>query len=550
MQARTIPMALVSLALASGVALAEDGRRTGAAPTLHGELALSLGDAIKMGLENNLDVEVQRHEPLIAGEDVDIAWGVFDPEFFSELFYVDRRTPEANPLLAGGTGGTVAIRIDRSLPEGEGGLRGELPLLGTEYSLGFSGNETTTNNAFAATLLPQNASGLSLSVTQPLLRDLIWNRSWTTVQSNKISAQASLEGFRTEVMDVVESIEKAYWDLVANDDQVRVAEKSLETSQALLEQTQTQYEVGVVSKVEVVESEAGVAEREFSLIQARNTYRNSQDVLIDLVLGAGLRAESSLEITPTERPDDYIPYEIDVQAAVAKAFESRPELAEARREIERQQVQLKFAKNQRLPALDFVVDWGPQGIAGALNPNSALCQGTFGPPPAECFDIPPPATGFGDTFDTWGAAQSLTVGGRLSVPIPNRSARGTVSKTELELRRAKTLARRVEQNIVIEVRERARNLEAAQEGIEAAERRRIAAEEQLRAERIRLEYGESTPFDVLLRERDLVEAENQKIGALQVYRNSVTELDRAQGTILANRNIRIDQVSDLRLDVR
>jgi outer membrane protein TolC len=91
-----------------------------------------------------------------------------------------------------------------------------------------------------------------------------------------------------------------------------------------------------------------------------------------------------------------------------------------------------------------------------------------------------------------------------------------------------------------------RNLLSAQEGIEASEREVVAAAEQLRAERIRLEYGESTPFDVLLREEDFVDAEARKIGAFQTYRSSVTGLDRFQGTILRNRNISIDQASRLR----
>jgi outer membrane protein TolC len=91
-----------------------------------------------------------------------------------------------------------------------------------------------------------------------------------------------------------------------------------------------------------------------------------------------------------------------------------------------------------------------------------------------------------------------------------------------------------------------RALRDAQQGIEAARRQTVAAGEQLRAERIRLEYGESTPFDVLLRESDFVQAENREIGAFQVYRTAVTALDRAQGTILRNNNVEIDAVRAFR----
>ena len=151
-----------------------------------------------------------------------------------------------------------------------------------------------------------------------------------------------------------------------------------------------------------------------------------------------------------------------------------------------------------------------------------------------------------DDFFSADGAKQWSAGARLTIPLGNRSGRGGVTKAELELRKARTAVRRLEQQIVIEVREAVRNLRSAQQGIEAAERRRVAAREQHRAEQIRLEHGESTPFDVLLREEQLVEAQSQKIGALQVYHTSVAELDRAQGTILEDRGVVIEDALPLR----
>ena len=73
-----------------------------------------------------------------------------------------------------------------------------------------------------------------------------------------------------------------------------------------LEQTQIQYQVGVISKVDVAEAEAGVAEREFGLIVATNLYRNTMGELIDLVLGPNLTADSRIVIEPTDRPEEAI----------------------------------------------------------------------------------------------------------------------------------------------------------------------------------------------------------------------------------------------------
>ena len=178
-------------------------------------------------------------------------------------------------------------------------------------------------------------------------------------------------------------------------------------------------------------------------------------------------------------------------------------------------------------------------------------MGLFVPP--GCMPAPSMSIGgYGDTFREPGRffgrnpAEQWSARAVISIPFPNTTARAGVSRAELELRRARVLKRRTEQDVILQIRRSARTLKASQEGIEAAERRQAAAQEQLRAEQIRLEYGESTPFDVLLREEDLVSAEQGYIDAFQAYRISLTSLDRAQGTILRNRNVEIDRVAPLR----
>ncbi|HEB89449.1 MAG TPA: hypothetical protein ENI85_07760, partial [Deltaproteobacteria bacterium] len=154
-----------------------------------------------------------------------------------------------------------------------------------------------------------------------------------------------------------------------------------------------------------------------------------------------------------------------------------------------------------------------------------------------------PDSAYGDStedFFTGSGADNYSVKGVFSIPFPNTTARKRVLKRDLELRRSKTRRLRLEQSIILEVRGAARLLLASAQGIDAAERRRLAAEEQLRAERIRLEHGESTPFEVLQRESDLVEAESQKINALQSYRSAEVGLDRAEGTILDFYDVVID----------
>ncbi len=496
-------------------------------PNASRTMRLSLDESIRLALQNNLDVEVQRFTPLIAGERETEAWGAYDPEFFAEFGYSDIEQPSSFLLNDLDPDDTLS-KFDSY--DGFGGFRGLLPYLSSEYIFQFNGERTTTNLPIQS-FSPEYRSSFSLSLSQPLLRGLIWNEAWTRVKTSRIRYDESLENFRRRVMDTVQEVEDAYWNLIATGEQRRVARKSLETANALLSQTEIQFEVGVVSKVEVVEAEAGVADRDFNLIVADNLYRTAQDRLINLILGTGLTADSTLHIEPSDPPKDYVIYHVDAEQATRRAFEQRPELKIADDAIERQKLELKFAKNERLPGLDLQFSYGNRGLAGKRNGAAGVGLRTGD---------------FGDTYDdflTGGAADQIMARALLTIPIPNTAARSQVSQSELALRRATVERRRLEQNIILEVRKAVRDLTSSQEGIEAAQRASAASAEQLRAEKIRLEYGESTPFEVLLREEDFVQAESREIDAIRSYRTSVTGLSRAQGSILANHNIAIDEIS-------
>jgi len=575
--ARHLLAALLSFGLALP-AFAEDPPDTaapettpvpgGLQPDLRGELALSLHDAIAMGIENNLDVEIVRHDPLIAQQEHRIARGAHDPNLYGTFDYESRETPIASALQAGG-------RLVERETTGSAGLVGLIPKLGWTYDLAFTGRRITTTSSISE-LSPEYNSGITGSITMPILKGFLWGQAWTQVKISGLGSEIAQEQFRQQLMDVVRGIADAYWDLAAQKENRAVANKSLETSRALLGQTNAQYEVGVVSRVEVTESEAGVADREFRQIGADNRYLTAQDTLIDAVLGPYLTPSSSLKVIPTDKPEEYTTFELDREESARKAFEKRPELEIARRQVEQTQISLKFARNQRLPQLDLVGAYGYRGLAGATNPAEPIFGGVSQiqpvTEPAAINGVPGTLTTFqqvpvldsqgkrirqpvnvgrtfsstDDDFFSADGAKAWTGGARFSIPLGNRAGRGGVDRAHLELRKARTFLRRLEQQIIIDVRKSVRDLRSAQLGIEAAERRRVAAQEQHRAEQIRLEHGESTPFDVLQREEDLVEAQSQKIGALQIYHSSVASLDRAQGTILEDRGVIIEEARPLR----
>jgi len=510
--------------------------RAASLPIHDGVLDLSLADAVRLAIQRSLDVELLRFDPLEAKETYGAAWGAYDPQLYGQGGYNNIETPTASQIL-----GTLVL--NQKDWAGEAGFRGLIPWLGGSYQAGYHGTEIVTNNRISQ-LSPEFDTGFLAQVQLPLLRGLFWSPAWTIVRTTRIGVALSQHQFETELMDVVRNTEDAYWALIAAQDARRVAEKSLETAKALMDQTQAQFEVGVVSKVEVVQAEAGVADREFNLIRAQAVERNTQDALIDTVLGPYLEPDTDLTVNATDRPEEVTVREVSAAAATEHAMARRPELALARKEIERRKIEVAAASNDRLPQLDVVGTYGKAGLAGRTNPD---CLNFTSPGP--CPDIPQIPPRFDDANDhlfDGRSAESYTVQGILSIPLGNNTARHEHDKAQLELRRSETSLKRVEQSIVSDVRRAARNLRSAVEGIEAADRGQVAAQEQLRAERIRLEHGESTPFDVLQREEDLVRAQAQKILAEQAYHNAITALDRAQGTILERHDIVVEDAETLR----
>jgi outer membrane protein TolC len=500
-----------------------------AGPPDSGQLPLSLRDAIARALERNSDIELFRYDPAIADYQHRAAWGAHEPTFYGTIDHRDASLPVAQVFQGFGF-------LLEEETQGATGVRGVLPLLGWQYDFGYSGSRNETSSTIAS-LNPEFRSNLTFAATAPLLRGFLYGQPWVGVRLAGKGSEIAHQNFRRNLMDVVRGTEDAYWGLSAAARNFEVAKKSLETSRALLKQTQAQFQVGVVSKVEVTEAEAGVAQREFLLIQAENFYRNAQDRVIDIVFGPALTPTSSLEIVVADSPENYEKVQVDAAMATEKALANRPELLVAERQVEAQRIRTKFARNQRLPQLDVVASYGTHGLAGV---GQAITFGTT--------TIPAPVgvpDQFGDTHDQFfqgDDSRTWTAGARVSVPIGNTTARSNVRIAEIELHKAETFVDRQRQAIVAEVRDAVRNLQSAVQGIEAAERRRLAAAEQHRAEQIRLEHGESTPFDVLQREEDLVEAESQKIAALRVYHASVVALDRAQGTLLEDRGIAVEGV--------
>jgi outer membrane protein TolC len=492
---------------------------------------LTLLEAIRLSLENNLEIQMARYEPLLSEERITEAVGVYDPLLFTNYQKSEDQVPVASTFLNISAGEAVNS-VETEEWVFDAGFSGVLPM-GLEYSSTFENNKTKTDSA-GSTLSPEYNSRWVSLVTLPLLKNLVTNDFSITVARSRTASDRTLADFQARLTDLIVSTEADYWELAASIANTRVAQKSLQTATELLEQTRVQYEVGVVSRVEVVQSEAGVAEREFALIGAENRERRAHDKLLNTILAPSERVYKERRVRP--EPALFRDYDVDIDVAVNKALELRPELLSAREIVTDAELQLRLADNQVLPEFNLIGRYQWDGQSGSVtdlsdmrDPNNEISRST--------------GRSRWDTVDEFLEAsgnRSYTIGAEFSIPLGNNTAEARATQRRIELRRSITSYRRAEQTVILDVRDAVRNLRSSIEGIQAAERNRVAQAESLDAEQERQRLGDSTPFQVLEREEDLQEAERQLIFSLQVHRNAIAALDRAQGTLLDNLNISVE----------
>jgi HAE1 family hydrophobic/amphiphilic exporter-1 len=184
--------------------------------------------------------------------------------------------------------------------------------------------------------------------------------------------------------------------------------------------------------------------------------------------------------------------------------------------------------------MDLVASYTIRGLAGELE--------STGLP----FNIPVsvPSSLNGGLGNSWSNLfdqkfPDLVVGVSFDVPIGRREARAQVAGAEADRRRIATTMAGVQERIAAEVLNAATALDTAAGRIQAARAGLVAAQTQLRAEQDRFAAGLSTNFFVLTRQNDLAAAQLAEISALTDYRKAQTELSRAKGSLLEDRNIRI-----------
>lgn len=481
-------------------------------------LRLSLDDAIHTSVRQNLGIELQRYDYRMAGESLIFQYGLYDWYATSRLAFGFSATPGASRFDTGSTRNVTAnFGVTQTVPTGG------------NYTFSFN-NSRTSRDFFGTIISPSYSSSLGLSVTQPLLRDFgvdITNRN-IYIARNTLGINQEL--FRTVLMDTASGVEQAYLDLVYARQFVDVVKESLFLARDQARITQIRIDVGASAPLDILQPRVQIATSEEALIAAVANVRDAEDRLRQLLnLPPG---EWDRPIIPSDTVG-YTPMTINVESAVSRAYELRPEVREANLTTESRRIIRNYARNQVLPRVDLTAGYNAAGIAGTALPTDPIS----GQPTGLTSTNYPHALNQvlqGD-FPGW------SVGFNLAVPLLNIGARAEARRAELDLDRSSTAEANTKQGIAVQVRAAARAVDTSSKEITASRAAREAAEQNLDAERKRYENGMTTNFQVLQIQQQLSDARARELQALVAYNKNVAAYHRAVGDLLDVRNITLDE---------
>ena len=442
--------------------------------------ALSLREAVLQALEHNPSLKAQRLVPEIRKAAVSEELGFLDPQLAAEASH----TWPAAPLTAGS---------------------------GAEAGLSLTLATGTSVGASLGAGWDPVSSAYDVEVTQSLLAGGRLSANLARVRQARLDVLASQHELRGFTESLVAGVQQAYWDHHLALRQREIYRESLSLAERQLEESRIRAQVGQIAPIELAAPRAEVVSRREAL---REGEKRVETTRLSLLLrlhspgadapGTGLDAPVRLADSPAPvGPLDELP------GHVALGLRRRPELLQARLELERGELEVARTRNGLLPRLDAFISFGGTGYAAA----------------------------FGDTFSAAAQDSSLSAGLSLELALGNRAAKARVQQAKFSRDQAVESVRALERTVEVDVR--AAWLEAgfAAERVSTSAELRSLQEQTLSAETEKFRIGASTTFLVAQAQRDLLASQLSEAQAAVQYQLAVVTLYRLEGTLLERSGI-------------
>jgi outer membrane protein TolC len=488
--------------------------------------AISIDEAVKLGLEQNLGIQIQRYDPQIQDTAVSQARSFWSPQISATLSKQSQSQAVTNSLAGGAnsiTNGNLftGASLSQTLP------------WGASYTANWNNQRLTTNNLFT-TFSPQIASNVNFQFSQPLLRNFSIDAIRNQVALTKKGRELSDIQLDSVIVQTTRAVRNAYWDLSASINNLKAQQESLALSQQSLSDNRKRVEIGTLAPIDIVQAQAEVASNEQGVIIAEAQIKQAQDNLRALILDPAVADF----FTTTFEPSDAAPFQeqaIDIDGAVRNALDKRADLRSAKNSVERSDIDIRYLRNQILPDINAQAAYITRGVGGvqlsSLSPDDVLA-GNFNRRVLANRGF---GSVLGDVFQN--AYPDWTVGVQIAYPLGSSTAHANLARARLEYQQSQTQLKNIQMQISTQVREAGRNVQTNQKRVQSARASRELQEKKLEAEEKKQAAGMSTSFFVFQAQRDLAQARTLEIQAIADYNKSMVDFEAIQLAPLAGSNL-------------
>lgn len=477
------------------------------------ERKLSLEEAIKIAVERNLDIQLQRITVNDRQIGIDLATVQYEPTLSlnTSRDSQSRASNDANEGSAGATITTSSGSYSATFSKNE--------RYGLNWSIsagdGFA--ESDAQNSFGKTF----GGNMTFNVEQQLLRGFsldpeVMRNDEYVAESNLAIAKTDLQ---TRLVNVLQTVEDAYWDLVSAKEQAKVARQSLDLAQQLYEQNRIKIDVGTMAPIELVNAEAQVASREVDIINADSAVLAAEDRL-KTVLNLPVSEWTQTMIPTDELTTDAI--ETNFERDLGTAMTARPEIISDMESERQAQIGLKVARNELLPTLSISGRYQVSGNASPI-PIGQDENGNFIFSTVSNNEVWEEI--INQDLPSWNVTLAATIR-----PF-NKQGRLNKARAEMTLRQNAVNADQTRLLILQDVRAAIRDLQSGFKAIQASENSLKFQRENLKAEEQKFKNGLSTNYEVQQAQNSLATAESNLINSRVTYRKNVVNYYKALGTL-------------------
>ncbi len=491
-----------------------------------GIASLTTQDVVRLLLENNRELIVGRGIPRSSFYSTESLKRPFQLNLHGGGTISHTTSPSSNVLA--GAASLVQLAHDYNV-----GLDQVLPT-GTAYTIDFDFNRLSSNSVFYV-FNPAYNGTIRYRITQHLMRDFGRLVNTHEIRIARNNQKISELDFELQIIDQVTTALESYWDIVFAAEDVKVKRRSLDLALKTLHDNRAQVRIGTMAAIDLAQAEAEAATRSEDLVVSQYTLDKLQDEMkkqISRQLDPGIVLAHLNLVEQVTRPGGIVLPPLN--EAVQLALQNRCEVKQTDHDIDNQDINVRFMKNQKRPVVDVSGEFSHAGLGGTQTIRSGIGQDS------QVVRVVP--GGIGDMFASLFAYRypGYSAGFSVKIPLTNGAAEADYVRALNEHEMAANRKAATEQQVALEVRNAYTQIDMNKARVETTRTARELTERRLAAEQAKFEAGTSTVRFVLEEQRNLAQAETNEMQALVNYTKAIVAYDRAIGNTLARHGIALD----------